>query len=64
MELKNKNICESHLSEIDLLKSKVQNLKIKNQALKSTNILRYDNVLDLSKLYVGQKPHDKICLSF
>jgi hypothetical protein len=63
-ELKNKNICESYISEIDLLESKVQDLGIENQTLKSTSLLRHDTRLDLPKLYVGQKTHDKMSLGF
>jgi hypothetical protein len=56
--------CESQLKEIGLLEEKSQNLEIENLALKSTSILRNDIGLDLSKFYMGQKPHDKIGLGF
>jgi hypothetical protein len=39
-------------------------LEIENRALKSNSILRNDTRLDLSKLYVGQKPHDKMGIGF
>jgi hypothetical protein len=54
MELKSKNNYELHLNEISSLKVKIQHIKTKNRVLKSTNILKNDIELDLSKLYVGQ----------
>jgi hypothetical protein len=62
MELKNKNNYESHLNEIDSLKLKVQYIEIENRALRTSNDLSYSTKMDLEKMNVSRKTHDKMRL--
>jgi hypothetical protein len=62
MELKNKNNYESHLNEIDSLKLKVQYIEIENRALRTSSDLSYSTKMDLEKINVSRKTHDKMRL--
>jgi hypothetical protein len=55
---------EIHLDEMRLLNIKLQNLETKNQALRSTSGLRCSTMLDLEKIYIDQKVHDKMRLEY
>ena len=45
------------------MKVRILNLETKNRALRSTSS-SYSSTYDLKKMYVGQKPHDKIGLGY
>jgi hypothetical protein len=47
-----------------LLKVKVQNLEIENQALRTSSNLRCDTKMNLDKIFMGQKAHDKMGLGY
>jgi hypothetical protein len=64
IELKNKNNYESHLSEIGSLKVKVQHIETENYVLWISNVLSCSTKIDLRKIYVGRKTHDKIRLEY
>lgn len=55
-----KNNCQTHLQEIEILKIKIQTLKTKTKILISTNVLRNDTTMNLDKMYMDQKSHDKL----
>jgi hypothetical protein len=63
-ELKNRIYCEWQVSEIGLLKVKVQNLEIKNRVLRTFSDLRCDIKMDLNKMFVGKKVYDKTDLGY
>lgn len=58
------NECQTHLGEIGILKIKVQNLETENRTLGSICILRNGTRMDLDKMYIGRKLHDKRCLGY
>jgi hypothetical protein len=64
MKLKSKNNCESLLSEIGSLKIKVQHIKTENQTLRTSSNLNCSTKMDLKKIYVGRKAHDKMRLRY
>jgi predicted nucleic acid-binding Zn-ribbon protein len=64
IELKSKNNCETHLNEISSLKIKVQHIRTKSWALRTSSDLSCSTKTDLEKIYVGQKMHDKIKLEY
>jgi hypothetical protein len=64
MEFKSKNNCESHVSEIDSLKVKVQHIKIENQVLRTSSDLNYSTKMNLKNIYVDRKAHDKMRLGY
>jgi hypothetical protein len=46
------------------LKVKAQHIKIKNQDLRTSSDLSFSTKMDLEKIYVGRKTHDKTGLEY